>query len=181
MPVRCIVGSSSEPTGDERAWHEHGTASRSGAAPVGQRVRRTTWTRASAPLGFQVGHRLRGTLRGGVFSLLRLSVWLCAVDGQQLLALRRPHCRPVLPADGCQYPAVRRPRRQHQDVLGVAPVRLLPASRLVDQTSFGNLCVALADRRSASLHLVPLDVATTRIGKRSIIGVVRHRRPYLVQ
>ena len=63
--------------------------------------------------------------------------------------------------------AVRRPRREREDVPGVVAVRFLPAPPLVDQGFAGRLYPALADRGGTSLRLVPLDAdRPARLGRR---------------
>ena len=95
---------------------------------------------------------------------------------KQAVAVCRPDRRSALPADRGQYAALRRPRREREDVPGPAALRVLPAPPLVDQGFAGCLRFALADSGGRSLHLIPLDAATRRFGRRPVVGAVRHRR-----
>src|SRR5207237_7308271 len=114
---------------------------------------------------------------GGLLYLRRLPLRICAVDGEQALTLRRPDCRSALPANGHQYFALCWPRRERNDVLGLAAVRLLPAPALVDKGTAGRLCPSLGAGDGASLHLLPLDAdRRTGLGRWPIVVAFRHRR-----
>src|SRR6516162_9539963 len=128
-----------------------------------------------------MGHRLCPALCGGVLRFCCLSLRLCAMDGKQAVALRRPHCRSPLPAGAPQYVVVRRPRREREDVPGFAAVRLLHAAALVDQSVAVYLYCSLGDRGGTSLRLVSLDAAAGGPGRRHIVDAVRDRRSDLVQ
>src|SRR6516162_3177165 len=110
------------------------------------------------------------------FSPSRVSLRLRAVDGKQAVAVCRPDRRSALPADRGQYAALRRPRREREDVPGPAALRVLPAPPLVDQGFAGCLRFALANSGGTSLHFIPLDAATRGFGRWPVIGAVRHRR-----
>src|SRR6516162_600229 len=165
-----------------RGGHEqHAAGFCSWAAHIGPRIAVAARIRPTAWRGCQMGDRLCPALCGGVFCLCCLSLRRCAVDGGQALALRRVDRGSVLLAGGRQYPAVRRSRREPQDVLGLAGVRLLHTPALVDQGPPCRLYFALVARCGASLRLVSLDAAGGWVGQRRNFGAVRHRRPDLVQ
>src|ERR1700680_2422708 len=135
----------------------------------------TAWTPPPARRGFPVGNRLCPALRGGLSCPRRLSRRLCIVDGERPLALRRSDRKLALPANARQYLALCRPRRECEDVSGLAAVRLLSAPTLVDQGIAGRLCVALGARGDPSLHLAPLDAdRRAGFGRRPVVGAVRH-------
>src|SRR5258708_27331069 len=108
-------------------------AARRTAADIGQRVGATGRATAPARGGVAVGDRVCRALRGGAAGVCRLPVWLCAVDGRPAGALRRADCRSALPDDTRQYRALRRVRREFEDVFGVGAVRFLLAPPVVDQ------------------------------------------------
>src|SRR5262249_13580372 len=105
--------------------------------------------------------RLCGALCGGVPCLRRLSLRLCAVDGEQALALRGPYCGSGLSADRRQYLGVRGPRREFEDVPGFPAVWFLHAPALVDQALAGRLCFALGNRDGTGLCFVSLIASST--------------------
>src|SRR6266404_136420 len=142
----------------------------------------TAGTPPPARLRFRLGDRLCRTLCGGVPRLHHLSPRLCSMDGEQAVALRRPDRRSALPADARQYVALRRHRRERENVPGLAAVRLLYAPTLVDQGLAGRLYFALGARGGTSLRLVPLDAdRRAGSGRRRIVGAVRDRWSDLVQ
>ena len=102
------------------------------------------------------------------------------MDGKQAVALRRPHCRSPLPAGALQYVVVRRPRREREDVPGLAAVRLLHAAAPVDQSVAIYLYCALGDRGGTGMRLVSLDAAAAGSGRRHIVDAVWDRRSDLV-
>ena len=153
-----------------------------GPRAIGQRAAAVARTPPPARLGFDLGDRLCRSLCGGVLRIRRIPDRLRAVDGQQAIALRRADRRSALPADGGQYPALCRPRREREDVPGLAAVRLLHAPALVDQSLAGSLYFALGAGGDPGLHLVPLDAdRRAGLGRRPLVGAVRDRRSDLVQ
>src|SRR5262249_15492948 len=126
--------------------------------------------------------RLCGALCGGVPCLRRLSLWLCAVDGEQALALRGPDCGSGLSGDRRQYLGVRGPRREFEDVPGFPAVWFLHAPALVDQALAGCLCFALGNRDGTGLCFVSLDAARrSRSDQQAVVGVVARCGSNLVQ
>src|SRR5262249_45407171 len=87
----------------------------------------------------------------------------------------------VLPASRGQHFAVRRPRCEFQDVLGLAAIRLLPAPVLVDQGPVSRLYLTVADSGSAGRHLFPLDAAATGLDRWLVVCAIRHRGSHLVE
>src|SRR5919109_1205432 len=163
--------------------HERRAAgSRSQALRSGRGAAATARPPPPARLGFHPGDRFRGTLRSALLRLRRLSHRLRAVDGERAVALRRSARRSVVRSQPDQHVALRRRRCERDDVLGVAAVRLLPATPLVDQGSALGLRVALDAPRRPSLHLVSLDAGRRgRSGRSRAGGAVRRRRSDLVQ
>src|SRR5262245_36955308 len=121
------------PTGESRAGtHERHTAgSRSRKARLGQRAMEGRLARTPPDLASHVGNCLCRTLCGSVLRLRRLSDRLRVMDGPRPVALYTRRLRPALHEDGDQYPALRRPRRERENVFGLAAVRLLHVPRAV--------------------------------------------------
>src|SRR5579859_1810499 len=166
-----IQGDEQHATGARRAvsYESHRAGAIARAPPIARRR-------------FTVGDRVHRTLRGGVSRLRRLSLWLCAVDGGETLALRRAVFEPALSPDAGQYRSFRRPRREREDVPGPAVVGLLLAPPMVDQGVAGALYVALADRDGTGLRLISLDAdRPARPARRPVIRATRDRRPVVAQ
>src|SRR5262249_18145825 len=120
-------------------------------------------------------------LRGDLHRVFCVSLRLCAVDGVQLVALRRSHRGSVLPASRGQHLAVRRPRCEFEDVLGLAAIRLFPAPVLVDQGPVSRLYFTVADSGSAGRYLFPLVATATGFDRWLVVCAIRYRGSHLVQ
>jgi len=98
--------------------------------------------------------------------LRRVSVRVCAMDGEQALALCRSNGGSIVCTERGQYSGFRWCRGERKDILGLAVVRLLHAPAVVDQSFVGCLCFALGYCDGTSLHLVSLDASRgPRLGR----------------
>ena len=159
-PAVIIIGKLSKVT----VWIQAGSRSR--AARIGQRAVATVRALPSTRLGFQVGDRLSRPLCDGVLGLRRVSVRVCAMDGEQALALCRSNGGSIVCTERGQYSGFRWCRGERKDILGLAVVRLLHAPAVVDQSFVGCLCFALGYCDGTSLHLVSLDASRgPRLGR----------------
>src|SRR5262249_3767563 len=165
-----------------QAWQEHAAARRYGTAARDERAAAALSTRAIARRRGQMGPSVHRTLCGGVSRARRLSLWVCAVDGQRARALRRPRPGSALSSDRRQHIAVCRGRREPEDVPGTGVVGLLSAAAAVDQSSARNLCLALGLGGGADLPFVSLDADRRARARRWFApGAVRCRGTGLVQ
>src|SRR3974377_440277 len=137
--------------------------------------------RASARLGAYLGGRLRRALCRGLPRLRPLPPRLWDLDGQGTVAVCAALLRPALHSDGDQYLALRRSRRERNNVPGLAAVRLLHAPAPVDQGAPGHLHSALGATGGSCLYLLPLDAdGRAESCRRSIASAVWHPRSDLV-
>src|SRR5262245_31104473 len=148
----CPTGESSTEQHERHTSVSHSTKPRRGQRAMAARLARTP-----ADLGSHVGNCLCRTLCGSVLRLRRLSDRLRVMDGPRPVALCTRRLRPALHEDGDQYPALRGPRRERENVFGLAAVRLLHAPPAVDQGPADHLYSALGAAGSSCLSFLPLD------------------------
>src|SRR5262249_45365498 len=116
MPVRETAAALARiPLPRYRRSYEHGAASRHPLAAAGQ-GNAVAAARQPAARGRHLGSRVRRALCRGVSRFHRLSLRVCAVARERPVALPRADRRSALPAGPGQHAALRRPRREREDV-----------------------------------------------------------------